>query len=331
MRPVLASDVFGHERIRQLLQRVLAGGRLPPAMLFVGPEGVGKRTLALAAGRTLVCEDVEGRRNGACGTCHACRRSRRGLHPDLFEVKADGAVIKIDQVRTLVREINGRPFEASGRMFVVDDAHLMNEPAANALLKALEEPPPTSHIVLVSALPQGLLPTIRSRCQHVRFGGLPTSLVERHLLARGELDPGEARLRAVLACGSFGAALAFEAESYRTRRDDLLELLETVDGADALERMEAAERLAEAEDTLSVLTTLRSLLRDVAALSLGASIPALNVDVVPRLEALARGRLGARALRLAHEVGEARSALAANANKLIALDLLLDSLSGRSG
>ena len=149
--------------------------------------------------------------------------------------------IRVDQVRDLIGEIAGTPFEARRRVFVIDDAHTMNESAQNALLKSLEEPPPRSHVILVSATPLGLRQTIRSRCQMLRFGPLPRAAVAAFLTERNGVPPEEARLRAAVAGGSPGAALAFESEAYGRMREGLIDLLERAETLDPLERMEAAE------------------------------------------------------------------------------------------
>src|SRR5262249_61618740 len=123
--------------------------------------------------------------------------------------------IKTERVRDAVRDIAGRPFEGRARAFVIDEAHLLTEQAQNALLKSLEEPPPSSHVILVTASPQALLPTIRSRCQTLRFSPLPEPLLEAHLRDRCGLPPAEAQLRSALCGGSLGVALAFESEAWR--------------------------------------------------------------------------------------------------------------------
>src|SRR5207244_4280252 len=115
--------------------------------------GVGKRTLALAAARGLLCEARDAR---PCDDCATCRRVLKGLHPDVITLQAETAVIKIEQVRDLVREINAPPFEGRSRAFVVDEAHRFTDQAGNALLKSLEEPAPTSHVFLVTSAPQAL-------------------------------------------------------------------------------------------------------------------------------------------------------------------------------
>ena len=312
--------ILGHERVQALLSRALERGRVPPALLFEGPTGVGKRTLALAVSRALLCETET---TFPCDRCGSCTRCLKGLHPDLFLVEALTKVIKIDQVRDVVREIGSSPFEARARAFVIDDAHELTEQAGNALLKSLEEPASRSHVILVTSSPQALLPTVRSRCQRVRFGPLPAALVEGHLRSAGGLDAEEAALRAAGAGGSLGAALSMELDAYREIRDRLVGLLESAGGCGPIERMEMAEGLADQEDVDAALGVLRGLLRDVAALRAGA-VRLVNPDLRDRLATLARGRVGDRASLLAERAAEARTALAGNANKLLTMDLLLE-------
>jgi DNA polymerase-3 subunit delta' len=346
--------VLGHDRIKRILARALGQGRFPPALLLTGPEGVGKRTLALAAAQTLVCERSPGEACGACSTCARIAKSLRSLpelrkaadehtdeperrnfmlHPDLVLIEprrtATRLDIRIEQVRELVRQVVGRPFEARARAFVIDDAHAMTEQAQNALLKGLEEPPATSHLLLVTASPQALLPTIRSRCQVLRLGPLPATAIAAHLQAEAGLEPDDARLRASLAGGSLGRALAFESDAYRLLREELLGLLEGLEEGSPLERIEASDRLAQSEDLTLALTALRSLLRDLAALRSGAAQKALlNSDVGGRLHALSGGRLGSRAASLAETVGETRESLRGSANKVLTMDVLIDALAG---
>jgi DNA polymerase-3 subunit delta' len=358
---VRLDEVRGHERVRAILARALERDRVPPALLFAGPDGVGKKTLALAVGQALLCERAPAPE--PCGECRPCRRvagAARGerlaelreqadrhpdedvwrnfrLHPDL--VLAEGwwltrtgrprsePEIRVDQVRDLIGEISGAPFEARRRVFVIDDSHTMNEAAQNALLKSLEEPPPRSHVILVSGAPLGLRQTIRSRCQLLRFGPLSRPMVAAALRDAESLSEDEAALRAAVAGGSLGAALQLSSEAYRATREALVALLERVDGLDALGRMEQAEALEQSDDAALLLTTLRSLLRDVAALRAGAAASALvNPDLADRLRPVAEGPLGPRALRLADEAAHARSALRGFASRLLTFDVLVDAL-----
>jgi DNA polymerase-3 subunit delta' len=352
-------SVLGHERIRGLLSRALAARRVPHALLFSGPEGTGKRTLALAFARALLCEKTGA--DGPCGECRHCRRVERSLadldatraaaeksyrgpedavlfdfrlHPDLVLVEPPARgrrpEILAAQAEDVVRETWKAPFEARSRAFVIDDAHALcagsTVSAANALLKSLEEPPHHTHFVLVTAQPQALLPTIRSRCQALRFGGLPSDLVAAQLRSEG-MPEDEARLRAAMCGGSLGAAQAFDSETWRSEREALLVLLETAPALGAAGRLKAAERLKEAEDARRALTTLRTLLRDVAALRAGASPDGLlNGDLAARLRAVAEGPLGPRAGELAEAAAEARAALLAYAHEQITLDALLEAM-----
>ena len=317
-------NVLGHERARGLLGRALADGRLPPALLLCGPEGVGKRTIALAAAVALLCERGEG-----CGECAVCQRIERGLHPDVIVVAPEKATIKIEQVRDLSREIGARPFEGRARAFVIDDAHVMTEQAMNALLKSLEEPAATSHVFLVTGAPQALLPTIRSRCQVLRFGPIPHALLESHLVERHGLDAADARLRASLSGGSLGAALAFETEGYRAVRDLLVAGLRKLPEVGPLERMDFAQKLADTEDGMLVVVALRSILRDVAAARAGAPPEALlNRDAAEAIAAIAKGPLAARAIALGDFTEDTRTALRTNANRLLSMDVLVDAIAG---
>ncbi|MEE8217879.1 MAG: DNA polymerase III subunit [Vicinamibacteria bacterium] len=357
-------DVVGHDRMRAILSRALERDRLPPALLLTGPDGVGKKLLALAAAQAALCERAPAAE--PCGECRTCRKVSAAvgierlqkqreeadrhhdkdqwrnfrLHPDLVLVEGwwltktgrprPEPEIRVGQVRELVAEVRGAPFEARRRVFILDDAHGMNESSQNALLKSLEEPPPRSHLILVTSRPQGLRQTIRSRCQVLRFGPLSRQAVTTFLTERRGVPEEEARLRASLAAGSLGAALAFESEGYKAMRERLLSLLERIEDQDALARMEQAERLEQADDPALLLTTLRSLLRDVVALRSGASAAALlNSDVAARLGPLASGSLGTRAAGLAATVGETRAALRGFANKLLTFDILVDALSAK--
>jgi DNA polymerase-3 subunit delta' len=319
--------VLGHERIRDLLGRALALGRLPPSLLLTGPRGVGKRTLAMAVARALLCPNGAG--GDACERCPACHRSGKGLHPDLLVGEPEGATntLKIERIRDLVREIDGRPFEAASRAVLIDDAHCMTEQAQNALLKSLEEPPPTSHVFLITPSPQTLLPTIRSRCQTLRMGPLPASLLEAALVERLDLTPAEARLRVSVSAGSLGQALSFEGDAYGALRDELLKVMAALVRGGVVDRLELAETLAERDDVPFALGVLRTLLRDVAALAAGAPGESLlNADVADRLRPLASSPLGPRAAQLAEAAGETLFGLKGNASKLLSVDVLLDTL-----
>ena len=134
-------------------------------------------------------------------------------------VVAPKRVLLVDQMRQIEREANFRPYEGKARVFLIEDADKLNDPSANALLKVLEEPPHTSHIVLLTSRPAMLLPTIRSRCQMIRFSPLAAEEIETHLLQNKIAGAGEARIRARVARGSLGRALAQDFEGFTSNSE----------------------------------------------------------------------------------------------------------------
>ncbi len=174
---------------------------MPHALLFSGPRGVGKFSSALLLAAAVLCpaRKPDG--------CPSCAKVARGVHPDLHLVEAEGNVIRIEQVRGLERELAMKPAETGHRVAIVDDAHLMNQEAANTFLKTLEEPNFGTCIVLVVESKEDLLPTVVSRCREVRFSALGKRDIEAFLVEREGLEPAEAERLARLSGGIFGRAL----------------------------------------------------------------------------------------------------------------------------
>ena len=191
-------ELVGQEQATAVLRRALAGDRLAHAYLFEGPAGVGKRSAAVALGMDLNCERS---RTGACGACETCRRIAAGLHPDVMTIVAEGAQIVMEQAQQIVALGAQRPHEARARVIIVDDADRLNANASNCLLKTLEEPLRGTHLVLVTAAPDKLLGTIRSRAQRIRFRRVSEAALQAWGAARG-VEAGRAAVAAVLADGS---------------------------------------------------------------------------------------------------------------------------------
>lgn len=194
------ADVKGQEQAVEVLRRAIASDRVAPAYLFVGPEGVGKRTTALEFAMALLCQRAEGGPD-ACRSCPSCQKVARDSHPDLLVIRPDGTQIKIGkreergneppQIRQLIRAAHRKPYEGIRKIFVVDEAHRMNLDAANALLKTLEEPPPSTVIILIATTLSHLPPTIVSRCQVVRFRLLPRAWLKGWIEKERELPAEE--------------------------------------------------------------------------------------------------------------------------------------------
>ena len=210
-------DFVGNQRLVHLLRR----GQLPQASLFTGPDGIGKRTLALSLAEWANCKDPGSK--DLCGKCSSCTKAAGGHHPDILLFEPHKNHLRIDTMRALNREVHFRPFEGRLRFFIIDRAETMTDQAANSILKTIEEPPETSRIVLISAFPYRLLPTIRSRCQVFSFR--PLTQKEIHHYLEHHLPADNLEMRAAFADGSIGTALELNLEETLQERDQMLELL----------------------------------------------------------------------------------------------------------
>lgn len=247
-----------HTENVELFRRSIARGRLSHGYLFAGPPGVGKRYFARLLTQCLFCENHNDEELLACGECPPCKQVQAGTHPDLLTVGCPkgkrvlpvAAIIGEPERRGkegLCHDLSLRPMSADRRIAIIDDANLMNAESANALLKTLEEPPPRSIIILIATQPETLLPTIRSRCQLVRFAPLATADTTDLLLETGMADdPATAAEVAAMSEGSLDIAAQLLNPGLRDLRKTLFQHL----GRRPLNRIESASQLIEALNEL---------------------------------------------------------------------------------
>ena len=338
------STLIGNDEVKESLRRLLADGRVPGSLLFTGEHGIGKKLFALELAKALNCRN----RNGveACDQCSSCKRISRSTfpsfgkdeddktrliwseHTDVAMVRPHKQIIRVLPMRELEREANFRPFEGAARVFIVEDADYMNEPASNALLKTLEEPPPTSHLVLTTSNPTSLLATIRSRCQIIRFAPVAVEEIEQFLIEQKSLPAADAQLLARTAQGSIGRALAADVGTHRARREMMLSVLRALTVTfDRAELLRAAEELAAAKDRQEYeerLDALETLIRDAWALALGRpSGTIVNSDLLTQLQQIAGEIRGDQAAAWLSQIEVLRGTLEVNINRRVASDALL--------
>jgi DNA polymerase-3 subunit delta' len=328
-------NLLGHGPTLALLSRAIQAGTLPPSLIFAGPAGIGKRSAALACAQALNCLTAAPPRDAlpadACGECAVCRRIARGLHPDVsVVVPGESGSIKIDAVREEIRKTAYKPFEGRRRVIIFDDAEALGDDAQNALLKTLEEPPAGSVLILVTAQPHQLLPTVRSRCPVVRFAPLEAADVAACLIREQGVPESRAHAVAALARGSLAVARATaDAGVEQVREAAERVLLAVADARDPRQRLEATRDLvgkgkgtgaSEREALATHLHALASLLRDLGALGTGRAAGLVNSDLQGSLTRMAERFDAARTLRAFAAVDEALLALEKNASPKIVAD-----------
>ena len=249
--------LYEHQDQVEMFRRSIVRGRLSHAYLFCGPAGIGKATFARMMAQALLCEQHDEAEFVACDNCNNCRRCLAGTHPDVLQVGLPAgkssipiAVFSGEKERRgregLCYELSLRPMAGARRIAIIDDADFMNVESTNALLKTLEEPPAGCVIILISANLSGVLPTIRSRCQLMRFRPLTEASVARLLKEQQLIDhAADADSIAALANGSVATAIQLAEPALRGLRDQLYASL--AQGS----RMKPLDLAAELTDGLS--------------------------------------------------------------------------------
>lgn len=333
--------IIGNERIKKTFRHLIKERRVPNAVLFAGEEGIGKKLFARELAKSFVClNSTDGE---ACDKCRNCLRASHleipksekkedyhrvffTEHPDIGFVVQFKTRVLVDSIRALEKEANFRPFEANARFFIIDNADKMNDAAANALLKTLEEPPNSSYIFLISSRPAVLLPTILSRCQIVRFAPISEKEIETHLLQTKEFSPDDAKIAAKLAQGSLGRALEIDSEKFRAWRETMLDVLKSLTGRRNYSvLLQTAEKMNDAknkDDYENFLEVLQTLIRDVLIISIDETAEIVNSDIKKVLQKIAENAERRKLTKWLEEIETMRGNFAVNLNRKIAADAL---------
>ncbi len=220
--------IVGHELTKQVLHRMIEANRVPHALLFFGAEHLGKESMAYALVRYLLCQ---GKRASATCRCNACTKISRDTHVDVQLIKPTGKTMQIliDHIRALQDYAYLTPTECDKKIVIFKEADRLTVSASNCLLKLLEEPPPHLLLILLSAHPHALLPTIRSRCAPLRFGPLGPDLLEPWLVEQLSCTPEIATIAALLSEGRPGVALGIATGTALQQREAILQELAVFD------------------------------------------------------------------------------------------------------
>jgi DNA polymerase III delta prime subunit len=246
------SEFLGNPQAMAAMRAMLTSGRVPGAMLFTGPEGVGKKTLALMLAKALVCERGQGDFCGECGRCRKAEEMLAATREDLArrrlikdsQKRVDGLVyfdvqlvepitrfVLSEQVRQIRNVAYTHPFELPRRIFVLDQAQAIHWQAIDLLLKMLEEPPPTTTFILVCPNAYELRPTIRSRCHKIQFVPADDTVIAQVLARENRIPPSRRELAARVAGGSIGRATNLDLAQFDRRRQPWVDFFEAITGS----------------------------------------------------------------------------------------------------
>jgi DNA polymerase-3 subunit delta' len=364
------NEFLGNERLVAALRGGLRTQRVPHALLFTGPRGVGKYTLARMFAQAANCERLP---DDFCGECEPCKRislladpqglieqglAERGesadaatvervplilqSHPDVWAMVPDPVrlktpvarpMLRIGQLRAVQRAAYFQPM-ARRRVFILDGAETMNWNVANVFLKILEEPPGSATLILTAPSPHMLLPTIVSRCLQFHFAPLPQAEVEKILQEKTDRKPAERKLAAQLAEGSPGLAMEMDVEQTVQRHRDALRILERTARAEGFAQLFAGtSALAKDRDFPfeEQLQVFYGLLGDLLELTSGAKQPVLrNLHLSRELEALGKLVDSSWVMRAIAGFDELHSGVRRNLNRQLGLDALAASLAPNS-
>ncbi len=312
---------------RRVLENA-AKGQAFHAYLVTGPKGSGKLDFARTASAALLCTGEQ----KPCGKCGVCMMVRSGNHPDLITITTDGKSIKIGAIRTLLEELCRQSFLGGERTVVIDGAEDMTTEAQNCLLKTLEEPPSGTHFFLLAEYPEAMLPTIRSRCVHIRMTGMAEDALAALLEAEGA-GKEEARLIARLSNGMPGQARTLLADKndegrYWNIRKQAAQLVASLKNYANIPKWEDCFKgyKDDREGAAYLLECMNTLYRDMLMLKTDAEALCINIDFKEKLGETAR-RFTKEALSdIIKMILLAQKQLKANVNYLLAADALLLSI-----
>ncbi|MEZ5345008.1 MAG: hypothetical protein R2681_05560 [Pyrinomonadaceae bacterium] len=337
----------GNSQIKATLARLVRSGNFPQSSIFTGNDGIGKKQFAMEIARSAVCIDPDN--SSPCNKCRNCMRSLNfsfpttekkedyervflSDHPDIGSVIANKQTIYINAIRELELEANFRPFEASARFFIIEDAEKMSPGASNALLKTLEEPAETTHIILITSKPTALLSTIRSRCQIIRFAPVSKSEIEKFLFEKLSFSSEDAKLIASASNGSIGRASNTDPDDFRDKRKRMFEVVRTLaekrSFAPFLRISEEINSAKSRQDFEDYLTILETLVNDLWRSDKIENAGLVNFDLALNLSELKKQIPDAAISSWIEEIDTVRKNLRFNLNRRVASDALFMEMAG---
>lgn len=318
-------DIIGHEQIIEHLQNAIELDKVSHAYIINGEKGSGKMLLADAFALTLQCEK-QGRI--PCLKCHSCKQALSGNQPDIIHVTHEKPnVITVDEIRSqLVNDIQIKPYSSPRKIYIIDEADLMNPQAQNAILKTIEEPPAYGVIVMLTSNAQSLLPTILSRCVQLNIKPVKDSVLKRYLMERLRVPDYKAELSIAFARGNVGKAVKLaQSENFDVIKKDALDMLRYLEDMELYEVIEWVKKITEYKleinDFLDILTVW---FRDVLLFKATNDVNMLIFkDEVSEIKKRAARSSYSGLEEIVNSIEKAKVRLNANVNFDLTIELLL--------
>ncbi len=329
------------------MKTFLRNEAIPHALLFLGIDGVGKTTTAKAFAKACNCAAVKNRHPSEkedaasipitaqdltakieiCPGCKSCNKIEKGSHPDIILVEPTGPYIRIDQIRNLCNILAMKPYEARLRVVIIKDAQAMNPAAGNALLKVLEEPPDRTILILTAMQTSDLLPTIVSRCQHIRFNPIAGNHLKTMLVEKQGADPDDAEIVTIMANGSFSKALSMirhmKKLNWIKRRAWLINEVESLPLMPIPLCLAFAESLSKNKETLTdSLEVMKSWFRDLVVCRFHPS-KVINKDIIEKIHKNSKKMTVDSLLSKIEDIHLAQRNIQLNSNLRLTLEVLM--------
>jgi len=316
--------IYGHKNILELFNKIINSGKIANAYLFVGESGLGKEYMAKYFAMMVNCVKSP----KPCFSCHSCVQFVSGNHPDIFFIEPDGSSIKVDTLRnTVISNAYIKPYNSYKKIFIIKEAEKMTEQSQNSILKTLEEPPLHVLFILTASKMDGLLPTIVSRCETIRFNRESDDVIEDYLVNEKNVNASEAKKISSVACGNYGKADLLTDEKYSIIRNEVWDVLESLLKSDRALRLDRFRFFDENREMIDdVIDIMISYVRDIMVLNFSDERSVINKDMIDKLKAISNDLTGPKLNNIINEIEDLIFNLKSNVNYQMAIEKFLLSI-----
>ncbi len=315
--------IVGHNRIINFLKISIKNNKLAHAYIFEGRSGIGKGLTALEFVKAIVCkENID----DGCDNCPSCIKINTENHPDINTIEPNGNNIKNKQIEEFQNDILIKPYESDKKIFIIKAADTMTTSAQNRLLKVLEEPPSYGIIILITENSYGLLPTIRSRCQKIKFNRIPGELIQKYLLNKYDMSTKEAQILTTFSDGSLERAVdLYESQEFKDRRMTIIDITDSILKGDKLKLIDSVTFFEDNKEHIEELLDLLIIwFRDMLLLKeTNEENKLFNIDYIDKLKAQLKLIEEIQILNIINIIEETRKNINSNVNYGLCIETML--------